>query len=995
MRLKMLLLLLPVVLGAWEPYLEFEGRAGDFRKGGGAVLWAPVAGNGQSVLFGQAGAGRFIDLWAGNVGGGYRRLCGPQLGAGVNAFFDVARSELDRTYLQGGVGVELFGPCWVARANGYIPSPNRFRSVRTEARLDTISLGIEEIVDLTDTTVEAALFGADAEVGYGMCLCGNEAWLFAGLYGYNGPSFDGFVGPRVRAEYRFRDALGWCGAQVVVAGEYQWDDLHRSQGSAILTVRVPFGKKRGRRPCLNICDRMRDPVRRQPAMWALNKRTVREVRSSARPGGGPIWFVAQDATGVGTQLDPASINTPFVNAQPGDAIILIVQQLGMDRVSMDNAGPTAAPYPLLEGSSMAAFGAFQQITVIVQGRPVKVTKIGNQTEGMILTTTNPTGNDLIRADGKNQIFNFNTENGERAIVGPAANDILVRGMNIVTPNAPAIEMTNANNVMLEIITLSMPQDRGVVLNGATNVSVNFLAADGPLNTVLDITGGNGVRASTIATTALPANIDAVRFSGTSFTLSGINNNIIGPGAGTGVGFNFTNASNVSLNGTAANPITAVGFGTGVAVNGGSNISMTHTNVSNSVADGVSLNNVTGNVKYTSSTINMSGANALNITNSAATMDIALVNVNTAAQGYRFAGTTGSISLNNAMIQNIMNQGVVADSLTGGSLLMNSLNLDMVGTGVEVIKTDGTSASVIFDNSTITNAQYGLLMSVTGARTLNTSVNNSKIVNVTGGGQGCSFFCEGTGAVMNNTFNAVSLTNVTGQGMLLGSNGPANGFTQRVTVDKCMFGGATPALGIGGEAIAVSANGSGGTSNCDVAVTGCTFDNVNPGGGGASQAISLRVDGPAGAGVNLTANISDCGFTAVGSRGIVGTWIGSAQANQALNVTASKNTWTPTDPSLPFLELVDNGPGGLGVICADINGNSTGTTNPSISLGSTAAGAGTMNVVAPGLPLGPSTATQVAANVQGRNTVVAGSVQTFAQTPYVVVQSCPQPTPPSE
>ncbi len=966
MRWRFLLLFFPVVLGAWVPTVEFAGRAGDFRRGGGVELWAPVSQSGSMVCFGQGQGGRYIDEWVGSLGGGYRRLLNGCVGVGANAFFDVARSEVEQTYLQGGAGCELFGARWIARANGYFPGPHKFRQVTFESQLD---INTNDILDLFDTVLETALMGGDAEFGYGFCVCGNEAWLFAGAYGYNGSGFEAFVGPRVRAEYRIRDVLDWCGAEVIVAGEYQWDRFHNSQGSAILKVRLPFGRKAGKRQCLNICDRMGDPVRREPAIWALQRRTQSVVRQPARITGGPIFFVTELGTGIGTQADPTNINVAYANALAGDAIVLLPGPNG-DTVRMDNAGATAAPYPLLVGSSMAAFGDLSQITLIVQGRPVKIPKLGGATARVNLTTTIPNGNDLIRADGNNEIFNFNLLDGERAILSPAANLIRVRDMQVNSPNSTGIELT-----------------------GATNSLITGTSFTGPGGRAISITGGSTVTIEQITATGLAANMDGIFFSGTDLTVNtGTGFSLTGPAAGTGAGFNLMNASNVRLNGTAGVPFVITNMGRGVLADTVTDLAIANLNITGSVGNGVELSTINGSFSYTGGAINTSGASGVSIAASPAMMNFTNVNMTTAATGYTMAGTTGNITLTNGILRTLTNQGVVANSLTAGTLTLQSMNINTATTGVEVTKTDGTTATVNINGSAIGNATNGMLIGVDGARTLNVNVTDTGISGIMNG-VGGSLLASGTGAVLNNRINQLRVLGLNVDGLLIGSNSAtSNGVTVRTLIQNSTFGGPLAVDSIGEKAINLVGTAPGAMpSNFDTTINNCNFRRVL--GGNAPEAvIQVLSEGPAGA---STVSITGCEFSSIPSRGILATWVGFGQAT-SINMTVRNNTWEVTGNPNPFVEF--DSVSSAGLLCAEVLTNKS-ATSPVILLSSTGAPS-QFQVVAPGLTVGSTITETITAILQDLNTIPANSVTLSPANPpgparFTVVASCPKPVLPPE
>ena len=175
MRWILTLLLACSSLVAVEPFFEFDGRFYDFRKGGGVSIWWPFHSDGRQILFSQGHTGYYRKrLVALSYGIGYRYLVSTRLGWGANIFADYAHSQTGINYYQGGLGGEIFGPCWIVRANGYLP--------RLRQRV------IERIGDVVGTTVvSSSLFensygGFDVEGGYSYPICHGEVWGYVGYY---------------------------------------------------------------------------------------------------------------------------------------------------------------------------------------------------------------------------------------------------------------------------------------------------------------------------------------------------------------------------------------------------------------------------------------------------------------------------------------------------------------------------------------------------------------------------------------------------------------------------------------------------------------------------------------------------------------------------------------------------------------------------------------------------------------------------------------------
>lgn len=109
----------------WNPYLEFEGRAGDGPERGQGRIFAPLMQDDASLLFGDIRL-MYTDQQAyeGNFGLGYREIINNRRLWGAYGFFDIKETALNNTFYQGSIGAELLDINWGLRANGYLPNLN-------------------------------------------------------------------------------------------------------------------------------------------------------------------------------------------------------------------------------------------------------------------------------------------------------------------------------------------------------------------------------------------------------------------------------------------------------------------------------------------------------------------------------------------------------------------------------------------------------------------------------------------------------------------------------------------------------------------------------------------------------------------------------------------------------------------------------------------------------------------------------------------------------
>ncbi|MCH9654565.1 MAG: right-handed parallel beta-helix repeat-containing protein [Planctomycetes bacterium] len=250
-----MLFLLPLQSSAQDPewleeedylyraYFDFSGAAGSHRETGQGLLFVPLAQDGESLFFADLRGNIFDNSSAeGNFGLAYRRMVNDQWIAGLYGFFDVRRSEYDNIFKQGSFGFELLSIEWDFRVNGYVPT---LKQKRVDS-LSTAYLSGNNIV--VQGGEERAYWGTDFEIGR-LLKTFEEFDVDAELRGYVGgyyfdnsaPGFKEMAGTRLRAEFRMFDLpfLG-NGSRVVLAGQYQYDELRGSQGTGMVTIRVPL-----------------------------------------------------------------------------------------------------------------------------------------------------------------------------------------------------------------------------------------------------------------------------------------------------------------------------------------------------------------------------------------------------------------------------------------------------------------------------------------------------------------------------------------------------------------------------------------------------------------------------------------------------------------------------------------------------------------------------------------------------------------------------------
>lgn len=227
----------------YRAYFDFSAYAGGQREIGQGLLFVPLAQDEERLFFADLRGNIFDDSSAeGNFGLAYRQMIDDQWIAGAYIFYDVRRSRFDNTFQQGSFGFDLLSIEWDFRFNGYVPTLKK----KPVNSLSTSYLSGSNIV--VQGGEERAYWGTDFEVG--RLITTFQEWdVDAELRGYVGgyyfdnsaAGFKQMTGPRARIEFRMFDLpiLG-NGSRVVLGGQYQYDDVRGSQGTGMLTLRVPL-----------------------------------------------------------------------------------------------------------------------------------------------------------------------------------------------------------------------------------------------------------------------------------------------------------------------------------------------------------------------------------------------------------------------------------------------------------------------------------------------------------------------------------------------------------------------------------------------------------------------------------------------------------------------------------------------------------------------------------------------------------------------------------
>ncbi len=575
----------------WEPNWEFLGTMAQFRGGAAGALWYPVLQDDQTICFTQAGIGWVRNAYFIDFGTGVRRFITGDVIAGANAFIDISSSDHDISYYQGGLGLELLGPCWEIHANSYFPKLKmtviRDKTIPGATLVPDLGGGMDIVSnDIRRQSLECSYYGYDAEAGYMFDVGPGELWGWAGYYYARTKEGMSFQGPRFLVEYVSKPMVGW-GGQLFAGVGWEYDRLHSGQTGARVGFRVPFcWHSRTRiwnKPSL--CRRAAYAVRRQPGV-----RIERETRDRLLPRTfiANAFFVQQNGVGTGTQTDPTNIATALPQMAPNDLLFLL-QTNG--NITLP-AGGINLDIGNLTGATVAGFGAdgFSAEVPVPGGRTLTVTALVGQQGRPILTGAGEVG---VMLDSNNRVQGIGVDTALSAVLGVTGTNATITdvvGSNLtgdgiglgnmrglvsisnssftnLTGSGVAITATEANSSsIIKVVNTSFTNLQEALNAQVTGsaASTDILFSNNTVNTTtmraFDVTVTSVATGTTTVnliadnntisgTTTEPFNIATTFVNPTDVNNLQISNNTIVSPAGAIVGVNVTHEGNGKVNAT--------------------------------------------------------------------------------------------------------------------------------------------------------------------------------------------------------------------------------------------------------------------------------------------------------------------------------------------------------------------------------------------------------------------------------------------------------------
>jgi hypothetical protein len=547
----------------------------------------------NGLLFGDSRLLRGNDGGLGfTFGGGYRHYIEAlDVVLGGNGYYD--HDELTGAGLeQWGVGAELLANRWEARGNYYQTFGNTFELVGQGIDQNSVAFAGQNITYTRVDTFAEGLKGFDSELG--VLLPGKlseriDLRAFGGGYYYEGDNIDGFAGWSARLQ---ADIGKWLEVGMKVTDDEQFDTTVSFQAA------VYFGGFSSQEhTSRSAIQRFRDPVRRNMNVVALTTNVDAPGQIANAQGGAGVPLVIAHVNSNGAGPGTGTVDDPFLLLTQGMAA-------GADIVFV-HAGSTfdAAPENILnlaagdrvigEGLIVPGRDVVTQIPVSILGQTFQLTLPDSPTfaaaPGLARPTlTNAAGNGVTMANDSvlsGFIINTPLQNG---IFSDGAEDFVINDTSIINPGLSGILLQNTigtaniTNTSIVSTTSAAPSFR---INGG-NGNVNFVSND-------DFLLGS------ITNTAPVESLLVENMTGGRFTM---NRSSITDDGGLGVVIRNNTGGTATLD----NISVSNSGGTGIAILNSagdyvirkSDARLAATTILNPAAQGVLIQNVTGDVTFT-------------------------------------------------------------------------------------------------------------------------------------------------------------------------------------------------------------------------------------------------------------------------------------------------------------------------------------------------------------------------------------------------------------
>ena len=618
---------------------------------------------------------------------------------GINGYFDTDVTRFGNRYNQLGLGVESLGQYFDFRANGYVPTGGDKTFIR-ETGLSNVPFFFENRIGFIGTRLmEQALRGADAEVG--VPVTPQTPWLraYAGGYAYQQDGGKDPVGVRARLE-------GWVSNDLSLGVTTTWDKQFGTNVNFVADWRFSGFMPTRYFPQWTTRERMLMPVQRQWRITAGNFLENHNVLAFNPRDNQPYFVVWVDnsapGTNAGTFENPYNDGT-LPNTVPAETDLVLVRRGNSTELAPLNGSITLPDYARMLGEGKAhIFDAYADngpfhVTINDQVLPDPAfTNPVNANNYPFITNTDIglNGGDIIRVGSHNEVSALVLEGATgRGIFGNNVGGFHFNNLEITNNIGGGIRLQDAFGAGM--VTLD-----GQIINGGVirDINVNPVNGWSYAGTGLGDNAAGGIYVDTgapalnlaITNVAMNANPGAQLFGinlqaddgALVTTLTNVQTNGFGPGAGNTVAGIILGESNQFLTATLENVSSSNNTGDGLQVTGTNGVILATITDSGSVFNG----NSGSGIVYSQA----GGVGTLDMTN-----------IQANSNGVDGLGLFGSVGT-------VMNANVRNSFLTGNTR-----------DGIHVSEVGGATVNLLVDLTDVSfNDRDGLFFRVDGSSTLN-------------------------------------------------------------------------------------------------------------------------------------------------------------------------------------------------------------------------------------------------------------------------------------
>ena len=583
--------------------------------------------------------------------------------------------------------------------------------------------------------------------------------------------------------------------------------------------------------------------------------------NGAAAGDDILWFIDEDSTGanLGTQADPFRTLAAFNAASTGDGDFVFLDTDSGD-ANGDGANSYGGGITLANNQTLIGDGTTGTILATLMG----ITLGSHNSLGSDYTAFDGSGTNPTLLNGSGNAINLGSGNTVRGVDVGNASGFGIRGTAVGALAIEDVAINNATGGGFEVAT-----------SGTLNVTLTNLTSGGGTNGV-NLTGASGTfSAPTGAIAGATGTAFNVLGGSATVTYGGTINNT----AGQIIAIQDTTGGSVTFNNATANAYTD--SGTGILIDGAAgNVTLSNGEVGGGLTiQGDATNNASGN--YTFNDVRLANGDG-----------IAIFGI-----GGRI---TGTLDFNNVDIVNPTGGAVIIAGFNGSTIDFDAnssiSSSSSGGTGITVL--GSSSGSTTFNGPITLNSGAQEAVSLTGNQNAYTTnflggldittstgtglaTSNAGTLNLTGTNNinstaGTAIDISGaTIGTSGITFNNVTSTNATGNGITLGSlNGGNFGITGTTTVSGS--GGDGINIGVSDATIAFA----------DVRVSGTTEDGIDLlATTGPVTFTTVAIDDTTGAGVRINQNTGTVNING-GTLGETAT-TAATTGGDAVNITDSR------------------------------------------------------------------------------------------------------------